>query len=545
MGSTIYVNGQIVTVDENLPGAEAVVVKNGRIVYVGSRERALTHKAGGTRIVDLEGKAMLPGFIDPHSHFITAMVMSGFISLSSPPIGGVRSINDIVEALKKDLERKGSRPGSVIVGWGFDESRLKEGCVPTKNDLDRVSTEHMVYAIHQSGHTGVGNSAVLANAGIDETTENPEGGVIGRIAGTNTPNGVLEETVHMEVLKNIFPKPRISGIGKMFRRGTETYVQQGITTAQDGALNKQYMILVRLAIALRLLKIDIVGYYGINSLDDFLALDKMKNLKKYRKRIKIGGAKFFLDGSPQAKTAWLSKPYHVPPEGKGKDYRGYPFHEDDGFVTRVYEECLKRDLQVLTHTNGDQASEQLITCFEAARKNTNVTTDVRPVMIHAQTVREDQLDRMKELKMIPSFFQVHTFFWGDWHINSVLGKERAYRISPVQSAIKRDMVYTLHQDTPVVPPNMIFTLWSSVNRKTRSGEVIGPDQCISVLDAIKGITINGAYQYFEEDSKGTITAGKRADLVILDKNPLTVEPDAIKEIKVLETIKDGKTIFSA
>ena len=544
MRDTIYTNGRIVTIDDNLPEAEAVVVKKGRIAFVGSSAEALKHKTGGTNVVDLDGKTLLPGFIDPHSHFIMSTMTSSFTSLSAPPIGDVLSMKDIIRKLKDAIQSEGLKPGSTLVGWGFDESLLEEGRVPTKDDLDQVSTEHMVYVIHQSGHKGVGNSLVLSNSSIDETTENPEGGIIGRVAGTKTPNGVLEETIHMRVMKNLFPKPKVTGLGKLFRDGTRLYAKHGITTAQDGAMNKQTLFLARIASALRFFKLDIVAYFAIESLDDFLTLDKIKNKRKYKHGFRVGGAKFFLDGSPQAKTAWLSKPYHVPPEGEDKNYRGYPSHEGNEFVTSVYEECLKRDLQVLTHTNGDQASEQLIDCFEAARRNTKVTTDVRPVMIHAQTVRDDQLDRMKPLNMIPSFFQVHTFFWGDWHINSVLGKERAYRISPAQSAVDRGIVYTLHQDTPVVPPDMIFTLWSSVNRKTRSGEIIGPDQRLSVMDALKGITINGAYQYFEEDSKGSITEGKRADFVILDKNPLSVEKDAIKEIKVLETIKDGKVIYA-
>ncbi|MCK5736816.1 MAG: amidohydrolase family protein, partial [Spirochaetaceae bacterium] len=272
-------------------------------------------------------------------------------------------------------------------------------------------------------------------------------------------------------------------------------------------------------------------------------LDRIKKMNRYKNGFRMGGAKFLLDGSPQAKTAWLSKPYHIPPEGRDADYCGYPMQEDNDFIFSVYEECLKRDMQILTHTNGDQASQQLLDNYEKAKEASGSTADTRPVMIHAQTVRDDQLDRMKPLNMIPSFFQAHTFFWGDWHINSVLGKERAYRISPVRSAIERGITYTLHQDTPVVPPNMPFTLWTAVNRKTRTGEVIGPDQRITILEALKGVTINAAYQYFEEDSKGSITVGKRADLVILDKNPMNVDPDDLKDLKVLETIKDGKTIY--
>jgi predicted amidohydrolase YtcJ len=166
-------------------------------------------------------------------------------------------------------------------------------------------------------------------------------------------------------------------------------------------------------------------------------------------------------------------------------------------------------------------------------------------MIHAQTVREDQLDAMKELGIIPSFFGMHTYYWGDWHRDSVLGPERAARISPAASALKRDMVYTQHHDAPVALPNSIMILAAQVNRTTRSDQILGPDQRVSVMDALKSITINAAYQHFEESRKGSLEPGKVADFVILDKNPLEVEPMSLKDIRVIETIKEGKSIYVA
>jgi predicted amidohydrolase YtcJ len=542
---SIYINGDIVTIDDGRPEAEAVVVRKGRIVFAGTNDEALKYRKSGSRVIDLEGKTMLPGFIDPHSHFLMVSMMSDFLSLSSPPIDSIESIEDIILRMKNHIRDKKLKPGSPVVGWGFDESLLKEGRKLTKKDLDRVSTEHLVFAVHQSGHIGVANTAILEKFNITSETENPEGGVIGRMPGSREPDGILEEKAEMSILMKLFPKPTPGSFGRSFRKGVRKYAQYGITTVQDGGTNKITIALAKTAAAFRLLKLDVVGYYMIQTPKDLEKLDKIKKMNRYRNGFRMGGAKFLLDGSPQAKTAWLSKPYHIPPEGRDADYCGYPMQEDEKFVYRVYEECLKRDMQILTHTNGDQASQQLLDNFEKAKKATGSTADTRPVMIHAQTVREDQLDRMKALNMIPSFFQAHTFFWGDWHINSVLGKERAYRISPVRSAINRGITYTLHQDTPVVPPNMPFTLWTAVNRKTRTGEVIGPDQRVTVMEALKGITINAAYQYFEEDSKGSITPGKRADLVILDKNPLKIDPDELKDLKVLETIKDGRTVYSA
>ena len=176
---------------------------------------------------------------------------------------------------------------------------------------------------------------------------------------------------------------------------------------------------------------------------------------------------------------------------------------------------------------------------------TDNKTDLRPVMVHAQTVREDQLDDMKELGIIPTFFLDHIWFWGDYHYESVFGPERAQNISPIGWALEEGIKFTLHQDPPVKMPNQIFAIHTAVNRMTESGRVLGEHQRIPVMEAIKAVTINGAYQYFEEDIKGSIEPGKLADLVILDKNPLEVDKLEIKDIKVLETIKEGNTIFKA
>lgn len=542
MKRTIYINGKVVTVDDARPEAEAVVVTDGILTYVGDNAAAQGFADEGTEVVDLGGKAMLPGFIDPHSHFLMAASVADFTTLSAPPIADIESIEDVIAALKTDIAAKGIPAGELVLGWGYDESLLAEGRVPTNKDLDRVSQEHPIFILHQSGHKGVGNSALLAAFNITEASEDPEGGHIGRYPGTKVPNGTLEEKASMAIIMKKMAAPTPEQFVKNLAAGGELYASHGITTAQDGGMQKPSVPAAEMAGKNGLLKIDVVGYYLIQSMKDFEDLDNF-TLGSYSNHFKLGGAKILLDGSPQAKTAWLSKPYHIPPPGEDASYRGYPFYERDEFVISLYEECLKREIQVLTHTNGDQASEQLITCLEKAREKTGFSADIRPVMIHAQTVRDDQLDRMVPLHMIPSFFQAHTFFWGDWHLDSVLGEERGMRISPTRSAIDRGITYTLHQDTPVVPPDMIFTLWTAVNRKTRSGRIIGENQRLSVMEAIKGITINGAYQYFEEDSKGSITAGKRADLVILDRSPLEVDPDEIRDIEVLETIKDGETIF--
>jgi predicted amidohydrolase YtcJ len=247
-----------------------------------------------------------------------------------------------------------------------------------------------------------------------------------------------------------------------------------------------------------------------------------------------------LDGSPQGKTAYLTKPYHVPPPGQAADYRGYPTYGDE-HVDAMFAAYLQARIPILAHANGDAAADQLIGAVSRA----NPPPDHRTVMIHAQTAREDQLDQMQALGIIPSFFSAHVFFWGDWHRDSVLGPERGSRISPTRSAWDRQMPFTLHNDAPVVPPDVIRLLWATTNRKTRSDQVLGPDQRLTTFEALSAVTRMAAFQNFEEDEKGTLETGKLADLVVLSSNPLDLDPADLLSLEVRETWSRGRKVFTA
>jgi len=527
----LYYGGSIITLEEENEGAEALLVENGLIKYVGPLETAIEMSKDPEKIC-LNGRTLIPAFIDAHSHFTWVAKSAQGVSLQD-----AESFSDIVELLTKYISENKPTKESVIFGYCYDNTVLKEKKHPTKNILNQVSTEIPIYINHVSMHMGCANDAALAICGIDQTTPDPQGGMIGRVEGTLEPNGYLEEIASMQALAKLTSEIKIDPFFAL-TKAQEIYSENGITTVQDGASNDQIINLLKNFSSNNLLKIDVVAYPLIKDSFPEIIKQNPEYVHKYKNRLRIGGCKLMLDGSPQAKTAWLTKPY----ENSG-DYCAYPILKDEE-VFEYTKATIDENLQVLAHCNGDATSDQFISNYKKALMQSNNPNkeNLRPVMIHCQTVRDDQLDEMVKLQMLPSIFVGHTYYWGDVHMEN-LGIERGRRISPAKSALDRGLCINLHQDSPVTKPLMLHSMWCAVNRISRSGKVIGPEQCIDVYDALKAVTINAAFAYFEESIKGSLKAGKLADLVILDKNPLTVDKMEIKDIRVLETIKEGNTIW--
>jgi len=534
--TVVYVNGDIVTVAENNPTASALAVRNGLILAVGSRKEVEAAAGETYTSRDLMGKTVVPGLIDAHGHISLTALSKGFANLQPPPAGPVKSIVQLQAIMKRWDQANPDMPW--LMGWGYDDSLLQEGRHPTREDLDKVSTEKPIMLTHVSGHLMACNSKCLEVVGISAETENPPGGVIQRLEDGKTPNGVLEESAIYKVYGMLPAAPELTRLA-MLENVQQYYASYGITTVQDGAANDRDILDLEKVAATKKLYLDVVAFRLLlkgQSLEENLAVSKT-----YQNHFRVGGIKLVLDGSPQGKTAWLTEPYFRAPKGQEKDYRGYPILDDsevNGFVKTAF----TREVPVLAHANGDAAADQLITAVSRANKELG-NSDRRTVMIHAQTVREDQIDRMQKQSIVPSYFVAHTFYWGDWHRDSVFGEERASRISPLQSSVRRGMPYTTHNDTPIVPPDMMRLLWAGVNRVTREGKVLGETQRVSPLEALKSMTINAAYQFFEEDRKGSIEVGKLADLVVLSANPLKVDAMVIKDIQIEETIKEGKTVY--
>ncbi len=526
---TLYVGEQIVTMDPLTEGANAVAVAADKIIWVGDAE---LWPGTASRTVELGENALLPGLIDAHGHFAFMARTVNLANVASPPVGPVTNIAELQQTLQDYVHSTAPAPGEWVVGMGYDDSLLAEQRHPNRDDLDAVSAEHPVVLLHVSGHLAAANSSALRLAGITADSKDPLGGIIRRRSGSREPDGVLEETA-MAALR-----PHYMGSGEISQAEIDgalaAYASHGITTVQDGAAS--WADYQRLATAD--LNMDVVVYpVGMHA--DF-EIPADIPLGSYRQRLKLGGIKLVLDGSPQGKTAYLSQPYHVPPAGLAEDYRGYPTIPQET-VDQLVARFITAGVPMLVHCNGDAAAQMLL---DALGRVETPLGDHRTVMIHAQVLREDQLDTMQTLGVVPSYFSAHTFYWGDWHRDSVLGPQRGARISPTRSTVQRDMPFTVHNDTPIVPPDMIRLLWATTNRITRSGVMLGPEQRISIKQALAAMTINAAYQNFEEDTKGSITPGKQADLVVLSQNPLNMAPQNLLQLRVVSTVSRGRTIYS-
>ncbi|MEP3451123.1 MAG: amidohydrolase family protein [Parasphingorhabdus sp.] len=539
VADAIYLGENIVTMDPAVKDAEGVAVSNGKIIGVGSREEILRHKGPDSTVMELGDRALLPGFIDAHGHLTFQAALLSAVNLSSPPVGKVKNIDDLKNTLKAHIESNKLTKGDWVFGYGYDESLMAEGRHPVRTDLDDVSTDHPIYLLHVSGHLGSANSAALKIGNVGPDTPDPEGGVIRRMADGKTPDGVLEERAQYAVQAELpipTPQEALGGLAAV----QKLYASYGVTTVQDGAASQPSIDLVRAANAQGLLSLDIVSYFHLRTPEQ--NLPPAEQFAGYQGRFKLGGVKLVLDGSPQGKTAYLTKPFHIVPAGQKPDYRGYPNYPTDK-VNAMVGKVLSHKVPLIAHANGDAMGDELINAVEASHAKGQQGKG-RTVMIHAQTAREDQLDRMAKLRMIPSFFSSHVFFWGDYHRDSVLGPVRGSRISPTKSALDRNMIFTTHNDAPIVPPDMIRLLWATSHRETRSGKILGPEQRVSIHDALKSMTINAAYQNFEEDQKGSIAVGKQADFVVLSENPLNVEPANLLRVKVMKTVSRGKTVFA-
>ena len=536
---TIWHGGPIITMNDAAMRATAVAVEDGVIVAVGDEADVLEHRGRKTELIDLDGRTLLPGFVDAHGHVYFGGLQAQSANLLAPPDGDVTDIASLQQSVRGWLDSQPELLASsgLVIGFGYDNASLSERRHPTRADVDAISTELPIYLVHQSGHFGAANSRTLELIGLDAESPDPAGGVIRR-RDDGEPDGVLEETAHFAALARLFGNFDAAAMAGMARSGAELWASFGYTTAQEGRTTADIVELLRSVGAAGALPIDVVAYIDVLVDRDYASETVASD---YANRVRVGGVKLTIDGSPQGFTAWRDRPYYRPVGVYPPAYSGYAAATNEQVIEAI-DWAFERDMQILTHANGEAASDLLLAAIDAAAEK-HGNDDRRAVLIHGQFLREDQVAGLDRLSIFPSLFPMHTFYWGDWHREQTVGPVNADNISPTGWLAARGMKFSTHHDAPVAFPDSMRVLDATVTRRTRSGDILGPDQRVDVLTALRAMTIWPAYQHFEEDRKGSIEVGKIADFVILSADPTAVDPETLDRIEVVETIKEGETVF--
>ncbi len=555
METTVYTNGDIITMNDENPEAEAIAVRDGRILAVGVKTDVLKAAGKNAEVVDMGGKTLMPSFIDAHGHFMNAPRVVTWANVSLPPVGRAESIPDIIDVLKEHVARLNIASGEWIVGYGYDVNGLAEGREITRDDIDPHFPDNPVLLIHVSNHGGVLNSLGFEAFDITAATPAPAGGVILRKEGSQEPEGLLMETAFFDIFSQI-PQPSEEEMLDLLKPAQMIYAEKGVTTLTEGATFGHELKFLRKAAAEKRFFLDVVSqplgmlgqlaktfaeYVRIGDDDEVVEVIGNPELEfgSYDNRLKLGGIKLLTDGSPQGKTAFWTEPLLTPGPAGEKNWRGEPIISQEE-LTKTYKALTELNIPVYVHANGDAGIDMVIEAAEAAGDKAG--DDRRNVVIHSNFMRPEQLDDYARLGLFPSFFTVHAFFWGDVHVENQ-GEKRAFFLSPMKSAQKKGIRFSNHNDFMVTPVDPMFMIWTAVHRISRNGVVIGPDECVDVWTAMKAITTEAAYQYFEEDAKGSLEPGKLADMVILSANPLKVAPMMIKDIIVEETFKEGESVY--
>ena len=536
----LYFGGPVLTMDAADRQAQAVAVQGERILAVGSMEEVAPFLSPQTERIPLEGRTLLPGFYDPHSHILYYAWFSNAVDLSPSAARPVQTIADCIGIMRGQLDRQ--REG-WLNGWNCYDLRDETGALrfPNRRDLDRISTDLCIVLQHESFHKCAMNSKALAAYGIGPSTPDPEGGSYGRFPGTDEPDGILYESCARTAL--LGPVARSLCITpETVSQAAALYASKGITTANEGVADldkiptvleaeRQGILGVRVTLTPRLLDEGVDFETFVDQVR--LARDA---LRRESRQVQITAVKLMYDGSIQLGTAYLRQPYACDPAN-----RGYPECPPEVLRERV-RAIHRQGMAAQIHCIGDAAVSDILDAYSAVQAELP-RLDPRHILIHALMITREDLARAKALGVIPALYPPHIYYYGDRHRDCYLGPQRAAQISPLGTAQRLGLPFTIHDDAPSFPIDPLLTIHCAVNRQTASGQILGPEECISPLEALKAMTIRGAYQYHEETVTGSIEVGKRADLVILEENPLTCDPAHIKDIRVSQTILGGKTVY--
>jgi len=534
MSKQIYINGNVITMNDAAPNAQAIGVSGESLSVVGTNEEVQQWGHDATEIIDLGGKTVVPGLIESHNHISIGAVFARNANCSSVKCS---NLEDVLDSIAEVVGRK--EPGEWVQGFGFDDTGIEEMRHMTRQDLDALSTDNPIYISHISGHLAYLNSKALEMADITAATPDPPGGTIHKDE-TGEPSGLLLENAAFAVRQHL-PEPTREEFKELMIQQIADYNAVGLTSTHDAAVGlmgdgADLFSVCRELEQENALNIRIYTAILEPAYDKYDALGVAKGCGSHY--FKMGGVKFFQDGSIQGYTGALLDGYHSRPDWKGELIM--PQEELNEKIMRHH----KNDDHIVIHGNGDAAIESILQAFEAAQAAYH-REDHRHMLIHCQMAHPDHIERIIKLGMVPSYFINHVYYWGDRHKALFIGPERAARLNPLGSSLRAGMLFSVHSDYPVTPFDPFFTMHTCVNRETRSGEILGPDECISPLEALKTFTTYAAMCSFEEDIKGSLEAGKLADFTVLSDDILKIDPTQIKNIRALRTVIGGRTVYEA
>ncbi len=523
----IVANGNILTMNSNLPTASAMAIKEGKIIAVGDLATVKKVVGDSYEYIDLEGKTVTPGFIESHDHLAQYGGTLAFLNITPFVCPTLK------EALHKLKQQGKPDEDGWIYAWATDPTLYKEKRAPSRQELDELFPDMPVFIFHMSGHGAYVNSKALEIAEVTKDTPNPTG-------------GTFEKDENGELTGYLNGMPAWRKVGKLPLMNVQTvmksanlHARQGFTSTTELALMNSNMIkLLEEATNNPEFPVRVFGgmFITMPGLDE--VAPQISNFET--ELFKVPYIKTWTDGSTQGGSGYFTEPYYKLNADTKKGARGTQeeFNKQVSYI-------LQLGLAPAIHANGDGAMDLALNAIEFARKETG-RTDIRPHLIHCQYVRQDQFDRIQRMGNIGmTFMTPHVYFWGDMHRDLLIGPERASKINSIKSAIKRGIPYAIHNDPPVSPPDALHSMWVAVNRLTSSGKVLGPEQRITPEQALLAYTRQAAIVLGIENEVGTLEPGKYADFVVLSANPLEIDPMKIKDIKVEATVMNGKITYLA
>ena len=528
--TVVFKNGEIITIDKEDNINESVAIIDNKIIAVGTNEEVSPWIGADTKVIDLQGKTLLPGFIDAHIHFVLYGVFQMNISCKEP---GMQSIDEILKALKKRVN--GTPKGQWIRAWGFNEAFVTEQRYPTRDELDSVSTNHPIVIARTCSHIGVVNSKALELANITEETENPQGGIIERNQDGSL-SGRLIESAFMQ----------FNEVSRYSREELETamlvaqqhFIEKGITSVHEaGTFDEESFRLMQLASQNGDLKIRI--YAMISSLNDCkqFTLNMMDSgivTGTGSDFFKVGPAKLFTDGSSTGPTIATREGYTSNPNDNGILY----YTEDE--IYEVLGEAHRRGYQITVHAQGDKAIEMYLNVVERAL-NEYPRNNHRHRIEHAGISTPDLQARIKDLSVIPIPNPPFPYEFGESYIHNY--GERIHYMYPARDFLDRGIPCAAGSDAPITTYNPMIGIHTAVNRKVNSGLEFGSHQRVSLLEALRMYTYNAAYASFDEEKKGSIEVGKLADLIVVDTTLLNTPIENLKNVQVEMTMIDGQIVY--